>query len=232
MILQAELEPGVIVHRRAWRESSLLIEAFTPGYGRVGLVARGARGPRSGYSGSTEPFRPLLMSWQQRGELGTLTGLDPGGRAPDLSGEALWCGFYVNELLLRMIQRHDPAPELYAAYWRALSVLPETARRAAALRRWEMALLQALGVAPELDREAGTGEPVTSGCWYRVDPGAGPRAVAGPGRDAVDGAVLRALAGGDDDEILRQRAALAVTQHLLDPHLGGRPLNTRQWRSP
>lgn len=233
MNARTELAPGVIVHRRAWRETSLLIEAFTAEHGRLGLVARGARGRRSAFTGLTEPFRPLLMSWTQRGEMGTLTGLDNGGRSPGLQGEALWCGFYVNELLLRMVERHDPLPELYTAYWATLEGLADADRRAAALRRWEMALLTAQGVAPELARVAGGGQPVLAGQWYRVEPESGPVAVSGPGHEAVDGAVLLALAGySSDDEPLRRRSALAVTQALLRPHLGERPLNTRQWRSP
>jgi DNA repair protein RecO (recombination protein O) len=108
--MRISLQPAYILHSRPYRESSLLLEAMGREHGRIGLVARGARGARSRWKNMLQPFRPLLLSWTQRGELGTLTGADQVASPPALAGESLFCGLYANELMIRFLQRSDPHP--------------------------------------------------------------------------------------------------------------------------
>src|SRR5512138_566209 len=106
------LQPAYLLHRRPYRETSLLIEAFTAGSGRIALIAKGARGGRKGNAAILQPFQPLLISWTQRGEVGTLTAVEPREQALALHGTTLFSGFYLNELLMRLLARNDPHPEL------------------------------------------------------------------------------------------------------------------------
>ncbi|MFU8877464.1 MAG: DNA repair protein RecO, partial [Wenzhouxiangellaceae bacterium] len=144
--------PVFVLHRRAWRDTSLLVELLSADHGRIGAVARGARNPRSALFGLVEPFRELQASWSRRGEMATLSALDSDRPPVRLVGRALWCGLYANELILRLLPRDDPEPDLYTAYSTLLPDLTEPARQAAALRRFEVSLLSVLGLMPALDR--------------------------------------------------------------------------------
>lgn len=230
---RVEDQPGLVLHRRPFRESSLIIELFTHGFGRAGLVARGARRPRSAWRGLVEPFRLLEAGWMRRGELGTLTGLEPVDRGHRLTGRALWCGLYANELLLRLLPRDLPTPDLFTDYLRLLSALSQPSGHSLALRQFEMALLEELGVAPELGRVADSGRPVEAHGHYRVDPLAGPFAATGPGPAVFSGRTLIALAEGRDADAETAREMRLLMRRLLDYHLDGRPLNTpRLYRRP
>ncbi|HVN42399.1 MAG TPA: recombination protein O N-terminal domain-containing protein, partial [Steroidobacteraceae bacterium] len=111
------LEPAFLLHHYPWRDSSRLIEFFCRGHGRVALFARAARRGGSSLPATLQPFGELLVSWSGRGEAGQLTGAERAGAAPlALAGDRLMSGFYANELILKLLQRHDPHPGLYAAY--------------------------------------------------------------------------------------------------------------------
>ncbi len=155
MRTRIEFEPAYLLVQRPYRETSQLLEAFSAGHGRLGLVARGARGPRSRLRGLLQPFTPLLLSWTESGELGTLTGAESGGAAPTLLGERVFHGWYLNELLiLKLLQRHDAHPRLYQDYVAALGELGGK-QAEAALRIFEKRLLIELGYALPLDEGAG-----------------------------------------------------------------------------
>ena len=162
-MLRVELEPGFVLHHRPFRDTSLLLEVLSMEHGRVGLVARGARGPRSRLKGLLQPFRPLLLSWQLRGELGTLTAAESAAVSapPPSGGERLLGLYYLNELLLRLTARLDPHPGLYQGYAAAVAALADQAALAPELRRFEKRLLDVLGYGPELRFDA-TGWPVAS----------------------------------------------------------------------
>ena len=214
-----------VLHRRAWRDSSLILELFCRDHGRVAVVARGARSPRSAMFGLVEPFRPVEASWSRRGEMGTLTGLEPGGAPLRLSGRALLCGLYANELLLRLLPRDDPEPEVFEAYVRTLPALSSTDDQAPALRAFEYVLLASIGVLPDLEYFSESGEEVEPGRRYRIVPGSGVEPV-GSGRAGIDGAVLRALAAPSPIPPESLPVLRAVMRELIDHQLDGRPLST------
>jgi DNA repair protein RecO (recombination protein O) len=228
-LLRVDLEPGFILHHRPFRDTSVLLETFSRNHGRVGLVARGARGPRSRLRGVLQPFRPLLLSWQLRGELGTLTGAEPGGAPAMLpaGGDALMALFYLNELLLRMTARLDPHPELYEVYAGAVAAVTSGEAVPGVLRRFEKRLLDTLGYGLDLGHDT-AGEPIEAAASYRYDPTAGLAPCRPDTPGALLGASLLALA---EDRPAGARA-LADARRLLraaiDVHLDGRPLKTRE----
>lgn len=206
----------------------MLLEVFSREHGRVGLVARGARGPRSRLRGVLQPFRPLLLSWQLRGELGTLTGAEISGvvAAPPGGGEHLLGLYYVNELLLRLTARLDPHRELFGVYADVVATLIAGEAMAPALRRFEKRLLDTLGYGPDLHRDA-TGQPIEPAASYRYDPALGLAACRPDAAGAMLGTSLLALAR----DSLAEPRALADARRLLraalDAQLDGRPLKTR-----
>src|SRR5260221_3713193 len=112
-----------VLHTYAYRETSLIVETFTADYGRVAMVARGAKRPRSETRGLLQAFQPLVLSWSGGGELKTLLKAEWGGGLALPRGAALLCGFYLNELLLKLLAREDPHAALYRDYQEALQAL-------------------------------------------------------------------------------------------------------------
>lgn len=229
---RAALMRGYVLHQRPYRNTSMLLEAFTADAGRIGLVARGARRAGSRIRPLLEPFQPLLLSWSGRGELHTLTGVESEGwRAPP-TGRALLAGFYCSELILRLLGRDDPNPEAYAAYDRVVTALATASEPAEpALRRFELQLLYTLGYAPPLVTDIVTGEPVQPDVEYDYLPEQGPQSASGvraEGIVRVPGAHLQALAAGalNDEAVLQ--SARRILRAALQPHLGNRPLHSRE----
>lgn len=238
------LQSGYVLHRRAYRDSSLLVELFTPQFGRVGVIARGARQPKSRLHGVLQPFRPLLLSWSGSGELPGLTGGEPDGAVPWLTGQALMGGFYVNELLMRLLHRFDPHPDLYAIYHRTVHILGEIGQmseNAAAsslklernLRLFEKHLLEEIGYGLVLEHDADEGRPIEAQQMYVYHPMQGPVRLGDgaemmPNRLTIHGRSLLDLAHGslEDGESLREVKRL--TRAALAAQLGERPLASRR----
>lgn len=230
-------QPGWVLHRRPWRESSLIIELFSRDHGRVALIARAARSARSPWRGLAEPFAPLSVSWARRGELGTLSGLETSGPRCELSGRSLYCGLYVNELLMRLIERDDPHDGLFDAYERALTGLVDQQEPAALLlRRFELELLTAMGVAPDFNVDALSSKPIRPEGRYHLQPETGLVAVDRPGPAApatspphvFSGHAIQALAAGVSADRQTAREMRELMRVLIDHQLGGRPLASRR----
>ena len=181
---RVSLVPAYVLHHRNYRDHSLLIELLSAEHGRVGLVARGARNQRGDRRALLQPFRPLFVTWSKRGELGTLTDVEAAGPGHALRGGRLFCGFYMNELLVRLLYRDDPHPSAFDAYALALGDLSAGADESKTLRLFEKRILDALGYGVELDRVTLTGEPVDTDARYLVDLETGVIATGADGSDA------------------------------------------------
>lgn len=232
MYQRISLEPAYVLHQRPYQDSGLLLEVFTLNHGRVGLVARGVRKPKGRWQSLLQPFVPLLLSWSGRGELGTLVDAEMEGAAYPLKGSLVLSGFYLNELLTRLLHRHDPHPELfdyYQALLRRLSPLEDSGGQQLQqwLRLFEMRLLEEMGYALVLEHDVITGAAINIEINYSYQLGAGPVAVT-EGLLVVRGRSLLALAAGDLAEIEVLRDAKRLMRAALDQQLGGRPLHSRQ----
>lgn len=225
---RGELEPAFVLHRRPYRDTSALVEFITATHGRVGAVARGVQRARSRQAGLLQPFQPLRISWQARGELATLTGVESAGRPVTLAGTRMVSGFYANELMIRLVAREDPQPDLFAAYQAVLSRLGSSGAEGPPLRVFERDLLAASGYGLLLDRDAG-GHPVEAGQWYRYDAEHGPEPVAEPRGPGVrlPGEALLALAAGEPDA-RADRWLKRLMRATLSLYLGDRPLKSRE----
>ncbi|MEE4174751.1 MAG: DNA repair protein RecO [Xanthomonadales bacterium] len=223
---KVQLQPAYVLHSRPFRESSQLLELLTRDFGRVGAVARGARGARSRWRGVLQPFRPLLVSFSRRSELATLTAADQVAAPPALSGEALYCGLYVNELTLRLLLRDDPHAEVFEQYRETLGALVGGEALQSALRLYEKQLLDATGFGLILDREAGSETPLDPQARYDYQPDRGPVRVADSARardGVLAGHVLLALDAGHVDPA-DWSSLRALMRRVLKRQLGDRPL--------
>ncbi|HYW03136.1 MAG TPA: DNA repair protein RecO [Gammaproteobacteria bacterium] len=223
------LQPAFLLHQHDYRDSSRLLELLTRDHGRVGAVARGVRSPRSRLRGVLQPFQPLLVSWSGRGELVTLAGAEPADRWPALSRGTLMSGFYASELILRLLQRHDPHPGAFTAYGGLLQALGTGDDPEPALRVFELELLQELGYGLEPAIDADSGAAIDARGWYRFEPEHGMVAAAGRGDDPreVSGRALLALARHELVEPVDLRHAKRLLRQVLSIYLGDRPLRTR-----
>ncbi|MEQ6342266.1 MAG: DNA repair protein RecO [Gammaproteobacteria bacterium] len=234
---QITLQPAYVLHSKPYRDTSLLIEAFTPEFGRIGLVARGARAAKSRMRGLLQLFRPLLISWVGQGDLVTLVAAEEHGRTPSLSGPALLSGFYLNELLLRLLHRHDPHPAMFHIYHAALCGLAGQVDGGVhlqqTLRTFEKHLLQEIGYGLVLDHDVITGSSIEVDGKYRYHLEKGPIQLAGPEVEkgvgiSIQGRSLIALAQNDlgDASVLRETKRLL--REALAVHLGPKPLRSRE----
>ena len=226
---RVDLEPAFVLHNRAYRESSLITEVFACNSGRLGLVAKGARRAKSPLRGMLQPFRPLLLSWSGSGELGLLTAAEPDGYAQSLPGKALFSGMYMNELLMRLMHRHDPHPELFHDYGHALQRLASGRRSDAVLRVFEKKLLEAIGYGLVLDHDIESGEPIRGDRAYRYESDRGPTCCESGSADGVPvgGETLLSLARENLESECALDEAKQLMRTVLRRYLGDKPLATR-----
>ncbi|MDR2364873.1 MAG: DNA repair protein RecO [Zoogloeaceae bacterium] len=224
-----DAQPTYVLHTRPYRETSLLVEAFSRDYGRVALLARGARRPHSVLRGLIMAFQPLELSWSGKGEVLTLMKAEWQGGQPLLSGQPLFCGYYLNELLLRLLPREDAHPWLFEHYRRILRHLGQATRQEMAesgLRSFERALLSELGYGLTLDRDC-KGQPIVADARYCYEIERGP--VLAARRDASDlaGQSLLDMACDDYANAVTRSEAKQLMRRLLAHYLEGVELHSR-----
>ena len=223
-------ELAFVIHSYPFRETSLLIDVFSSRHGRLPIVARGARRPRSALRGLLMNFQPLLLSWFGKGEVRTLHSAEWQGGQPYLQGTALMCGFYLNELLLNLMARDDPHEQLFDYYRATLHRLAHETDHAATLRCFEKHLLQELGYALTLEREAGNGKAISAELCYRyaVEHGAVPDDDDARAGVPVSGKTLLDMAADDYADPVTAQQSKQLMRVLLNHHLGGKILHTRE----
>ncbi len=225
--MRVSLTPAFVLHRRAYRETSVLLEVLSREHGRLGLVARGAARPRSRLRPLLQPFQPLLLTWSGYGDLATLTAAEEAERLPSLPAARLLSAFYLNELLIALLARLDPSPELYQSYHVALLELAAGDNEQVSLRRFEVRLLAALGYGLQLTHEADSGQPLVPGRTYRYLPERGPLVTTTSGEGTIiSGRSLLALAADEIDEPAILREVKQLTRAVLASRLD-KPLLSR-----
>ena len=235
-----DAQPAFVLHGYAFRETSLVLEVFTQNFGRVALVARGARRPRSTLRGVLLAFQPLLLSWTGKSELRTLHKAEWQGGLPQMKGIALLCAFYLNELMLKLLPRDDPHEQLYQNYNHALHALCNGGDHAVTLRRFEQQLLKELGYALTLDHDVASGEAIQADRSYRYLVERGPvhctRSAGGTGgngsaaenRLELAGQTLLDMGRDDYSNPVTLQQSKVLMRVLINHYLGNQTLNTRQ----
>ncbi|MGJ7918026.1 DNA repair protein RecO [Massilia sp. LXY-6] len=222
-------QPGFVLHSYPYKETSLIVDMFTRDHGRIGVVAKGAKRPLSKLRGVLQTFQPLSISFSGKSELRTLIDADWVGGMLPIEKTALLCGFYLNELLVKLLARDDPHPKLFDHYVATLNELAHNEPAQIVLRKFERALLKETGVAADLTRDTGTRARVEPGELYVVDPERGARmARMGDTWPVVTGKTLIDMENEHYVDPQTQAQSKQLMRFLLAYHLGGAPLNTRQ----
>lgn len=222
-------QPAFVLHSYPYKETSLIVDVFSRDYGRVALVAKGAKRPHSRLRSVLQTFQPLSLGWSGRSEVRTLTAAEWVGGLLPLERSALLCGFYLNELLVKLLARDDPHPSLFDHYVATLNQLAHDEPAPIVLRKFERALLKETGVGSNLSICTVTGREVEPQRLYVVDPERGPRP-AHPADDTprVSGKTLLDMEREEYSDNGTQVQSKFLMRYLLAYHLGGAPLNTRQ----
>lgn len=222
-------EPAYVLHRRPYRETSLLVDVFSLNAGRLTLMAKGAQSPRSPLKAQLQPFQPLLVDWQGRGELKNLVQVEVRHSAAPTHTIQLYSGLYLNELLQRILPVGDAYPELFAAYIDTLNELVVGGDVEPILRQFEIALAQAVGYGFDWAFANDTGVAVEPGKFYCYDPEQGIVVLPSPTvrLQALAGSTLLKLADGDLQSPECRKLAKRVMRVLVDYLLQGKPLHSR-----
>ncbi len=233
-----------LLHKRAYRETSSILEVLTKDHGRVSLMARGCRGARSKISGSLLLFSPLVISWQGKGSLPYLKSVERADlKAPALKNKALLSAMYINELLMYLLHKNDVHEAIFEHYHYCLYCLEDEKNLEIALRQFEVKLLELLGFGLNVMTEADTGAAIDAEAQYLYHLEHGPvlyddasAASASPGKLQISGSCLRALADESYQTLSANTQHLAELKRLMRAvigfHLGGKKLKSRELFRP
>jgi DNA repair protein RecO (recombination protein O) len=222
-------QPAFVLHSYPYKETSLIVDVFSRDHGRIALVAKGAKRPHSKLRGVLQTFQPLSVGWSGKNEMRTLIAAEWIGGLLPLEKSALLCGFYLNELLVKLLARDDPHPALFDHYVATLNQLAHNEPAPIVLRKFERALLKETGVGGDFTVCTTTGHPVEAEQSYVVDPECGPRpAYPADTTPRVSGKTLLDMEREDYTDSATQVQSKFLMRFLLAHHLDGAPLNTRQ----
>jgi DNA repair protein RecO (recombination protein O) len=233
--MRIEQCPAYILHSRPFKDTSVIIDCLSRQHGLVSLIAKGAKRPRSRLVGKLQPFILLSLSWVGRSELKTLTEVETQNLSPVLTGSKILLGFYLNELILRLLQKMDPHPQLFTDYSQTLEELTQATDKdneQTVLRYFELKLLAELGYGLDLNMDGQSQEMIFPELLYAYDPAVGLFEAQGIGRAShevvVSGGTLIALR---EKKTLTQTAlkeAKGLMRFVLNHYLGEKPLQSRK----
>ena len=231
------LQPAYVLQVRPYRDTSALVEIFTPDHGRISLVARGVRSGNSKIRGLLQPFRKLLVSWSGDKELKSLISVEEDGEVIGVKAGALVSALYVNELLVRLLHRHEEHESLFVLYRNTLKTLERADNISKALRLFEKSLLQELGYGVMLEYNVETGEPIDENERYLYQVEVGPV----PYDSGVDGSLIKcksgivvhgksllSLAMGNLDDERCEQESKKLMRYIINHYLEGKPVKSRE----
>jgi len=222
-------QPAFILHSYPYKETSLIVDVFSRQYGRIALLAKGAKRPHSQLRGALQTFQPLTLTWSGKSDLQTLTAAEWVGGMPPLEKNALLCGFYLNELLIKLLQRDDPQPLLFDEYVTTINQLAHIEPVPILLRKFELNLLKTAGVVNDLSFCIDQRSRVVPDSLYVVDPESGTRLASdNESRFTVHGKTLIDMQAADYADFNTQTQSKLLMRALLAHHLHGNPIHTRQ----
>lgn len=231
--MRVENQPAYILHQRAFRDTSQILEVFTKDYGRMSIMSRGSRGQKSRLKGVLQPFRSLIIAWSGRGEMPTLVSAEPAAQTSVFfQGKSLACALYVNELLMYLTYKHDVHQSLFSQYHHTINRLFVAEKLEQELRSFELNLLAHLGVLVDLSHDMNTGEYLKAESEYvfqieqgvsEVKDGLKPKFVP-----VIVGRNLLEISNHhfDDPKVLKD--AKVLMRFIINHYLGGKSLKSRE----
>ena len=227
--MTVDFSPAFILHQRVFRESSFLLDIFSRDHGRISLVAKGVRKQKRSQAGLLQIYQPLLLSWQGRRDLQTLTAFEPNGPAYLLRAESALCGLYINELMMKLLPVGESESDLYIDYQKALFGLQEALQNEITLRLFEKQLLSHLGYGLVLDQDVETGEPIDEekDYYYVADEGLY-RWQSGQERNRISGRSLQHLLSEQDFDEKSLNEIKQLMRMVIHFYLGDKPLRSRE----
>ena len=226
-----EGEPAYLIHQRPYSETSQIINLFSRHYGRVDVIAKGSKRPKSKFKSFLQPFSPILVSWSGRSQLKTLRSVDiSSSKQPNVSGKHLMSAFYLNELILSFLTTADPYPDLFDAYSLAIENLSSADSSEIILREFEIELLTEIGYAINFRTEAMSSKKIEPNLLYRFVAEEGfVSSVTSSMRDTlIKGSVIHAIDQGDFSDPETLRIAKRIARKSIKYHLSGKELNTKK----
>ena len=227
--MTVDFSPAFILHQRVFRESSFLLDIFSRDHGRISLVAKGVRKQKRSQAGLLQIYQPLLLSWQGKRDLQTLTAVEPNGPAYLLRAESALCGLYINELMMKLLPVGESESDLYIDYQKALFGLQEALQNEITLRLFEKQLLSHLGYGLVLDQDVETGEPIDEGkdYYYVADEGLY-RWQSGQKRNRISGLSLQHLVTEQDFDEKSLNEIKQLMRMVIHFYLGDKALRSRE----
>ena len=227
--MTVDFSPAFILHQRVFRESSFLLDIFSRDHGRISLVAKGVRKQKRSQAGLLQIYQPLLLSWQGKRDLQTLTAVEPNGPAYLLRAESALCGLYINELMMKLLPVGESESDLYIDYQKALFGLQEALQNEITLRLFEKQLLSHLGYGLVLDQDVETGEPIDDGkdYYYVADEGLYCWQT-GQQRNRISGRSLQHLVTEQDFDEKSLNEIKQLMRMVIHFYLGDKPLRSRE----
>lgn len=224
-----ELQSSYVLHTRHFRDSSLIVELFTHEFGRVSVIAKGARRSKSRTRGVLQAFTPLMTSWIGRTDLMTLTSAELKAMPLTLTAHALYSGLYMNELLLKLLHRHDPHPNLFDFYARSLQDLVDGTNNQSVLRLFEKRLLSEIGYGLQLVHEADSNILIQDEHYYVFNPEFGFSVIKERVQNprVFSGVHLIAIANDDYSDDVVQRDAKRLMRIAISHLLGDKTIRSR-----
>ncbi len=222
--MHQSLQAGFLLHQRSYQESSLIIDIFTQREGRVSILAKGIKQLKSPYLGLLRPFLPLNIAYLGRGNLKTLTHVETGSAEFILPGSNTYCGFYLNELISYFIPAGEPYPDVFLMYFHCLQQLASQHNIEAALRTFEIELIQAVGYGLALDHDFETFEPIVAQKTYRYDIEQG---VMTDNNGKIHGDTLIAMQQSNYTDQRQLKEAKRLMRQVIDFYLQGKTLTSR-----
>lgn len=226
-----DLQLGFVLHARPWRETSLIIDVFTENHGKIALCAKGVRSKKSPKSSLLQPLSPLYLAWVGRGELPTLTTAEPSAPAIKLTSESLYSAFYINELIVRLLHRHDPHPNLFVHYESVLRQLADKCMLEQTLREFEFHLLSSIGYGLSFSSDIDGNEISDSESYYLHNDGLFQHIINLKSVDKqrlFEGANLLSIAENNWQNSAVLKDAKRLSRLSFKPLLGSKPLQSRK----
>jgi len=225
---RVEHQVGFILKSQAFKENSLIHQVFTRDYGVISILSKGSKTKSSKHGSLLQPFKALSLSWVGKSDLKTLTSTDDSSNITQLKGRSLYCGFYVNELILSLLHKHDAHPGLFDAFKEIIVRLSTGEHLEVHLREFEKILFDEIGYGLILEYEMDNKLPITRNQYYIYYPGQGPKVVNDQRHpDAISGGTLINLNNNNLQNKTELKQAKRLMRRLIDIQLDGKILKSR-----